>query len=137
MGVPGKTMGCIFTPIPVEVTCYEAERIGVDHIQLGKHHQQRSVSLASDLQQVRACCGRMHDMLLTVTHYIDDVLAGKVPTENTTGRFLLELVNRVPKLDAEAFEEMLNSNLKDLLMVLYLTNLTKAQLMLHEKLTLL
>ena len=28
MGVPGKTMGCIFTPIPVEVTCYEAERIG-------------------------------------------------------------------------------------------------------------
>lgn len=46
----------------------------VDHIQLGKHHQQRSVSLVSDLQQVRACCGRMHDMLLTVTHYVDDVL---------------------------------------------------------------
>ena len=28
LGVPGKTVGCMFTPIPVDLTCYEAERIG-------------------------------------------------------------------------------------------------------------
>ena len=46
----------------------------VEHIQLAKHNPKRSVSLVTDLQQVRACCGRMHDMLLTVTRYVDDVL---------------------------------------------------------------
>ena len=30
--------------------------------------------MATDLQQVRACCGRMHDMLVTVSHYVEDVI---------------------------------------------------------------
>ena len=28
LGIPGKTMGTLFTPIPVEVTAYEPERVG-------------------------------------------------------------------------------------------------------------
>lgn len=28
MGVPGKTLGTMFTPIPIELTSYEAERVG-------------------------------------------------------------------------------------------------------------
>ena len=28
LGVPGKTMGSMFTTIPVELTCYETEQIG-------------------------------------------------------------------------------------------------------------
>ena len=28
MGVPGKTMGSMFTPMPVELTSYDAERVG-------------------------------------------------------------------------------------------------------------
>ena len=37
---------------------------------------------------------------------------GKIPADNTIGRNLLELVNTVPRLDREAFEEMLTSNMK-------------------------
>ena len=32
--------------------------------------------------------------------------------DSTTGRYLLELVTGVPKIDPEAFEEMFNSNMK-------------------------
>jgi len=28
IGVPGKTMGCMFTPVQVEITTYEPERVG-------------------------------------------------------------------------------------------------------------
>ena len=35
-----------------------------------------------------------------------------MPADSTTGRYLLELVNGVPKIDPEAFEEMFNSNMK-------------------------
>ncbi len=38
--------------------------------------------------------------------------AGKVQADTTVGRHLMELMSSVPKLDPEAFEEMLNSNMK-------------------------
>jgi len=38
-------------------------------------------------------------------------------------------------MDTVEFEKMLNSNLRDLLMVIYLSQLTKTQLQLNEKLS--
>ena len=38
-------------------------------------------------------------------------------------------------MDPHQFEAMLNSNLRDLLMVVYLSQMTKAQLQLNEKLS--
>ncbi len=38
--------------------------------------------------------------------------AGKVQADTTVGRHLMELMSSVPKLDPDAFEEMLNSNMK-------------------------
>ncbi|GFR91295.1 eukaryotic translation initiation factor 3 subunit F [Elysia marginata] len=61
--------------------------------------------------------------------------AGKIQSDNQTGRYLLDLVTSVPHIDSEKFEEMLNANMKDLLMVVYLANLTKTQLALNEKLS--
>lgn len=91
--------------------------------------------------------------------------SGKVTADNSVGRYLTDLVNKVPKISAEDFESMLNSNinvsawvwsvtlpdccgfvhcadflfcfLQDLLMVTYLANLTQAQIALNEKLVVL
>jgi len=137
MGVPGKTLGTMFSPVPIDVTFHDSERVGVDFIQLGKHNPKRTVTMVSDLQQISATCRRLQDMLANVTNYVDDVISGKLPADTSTGRLLIDLVSRVPKIEPEAFEEMLNSNMKDLLMVVYLSNLTKTQLMLNEKMNLL
>eukprot|EP00064_Thunnus_orientalis_P011377 superscaffoldBa00001641_g11408 len=109
MGVPGKTVGVMFTPLSVKYVYYDTERIGA----------------------------RVQDMLTTVLAYIEDVLSGKVAADNSVGRFLMDLVNKVPTISAEDFENMLNSNINDLLMVTYLANLTQAQIALNEKLVLL
>jgi len=136
MGIPGKTVGTMFTPIPVEVNCYDPERVAVDFVQHGKHNPKRTVSMVTDITQVSIACRSIQDKLQTVMQYVDDVLSGKLPADNIRGRQLMDMLNSVPKIDPDQFEEMLNSNMKDLLMVVYLSNLTKTQLMLNDKLSL-
>ena len=38
--------------------------------------------------------------------------AEEKPADPKTGRYLMDLVNSVPKIEPEQFEEMLNSNMK-------------------------
>ncbi|CAI9534811.1 unnamed protein product, partial [Staurois parvus] len=52
MGVPGKTMGVMFTPLTVQYIYYDTERIGVDLINKTCFNSNRSIGLTTDLQQV-------------------------------------------------------------------------------------
>ncbi|XP_003223181.2 eukaryotic translation initiation factor 3 subunit F [Anolis carolinensis] len=133
MGVPGKTMGVMFTPLTVKYAYYDTERIGVDLIMKTCFSPNRVISLSSDLQQVATASVRIQDTLNTVLQYAEDVLSGKVAADNTVGRFLMDLINQVPTISPEDFETMLNSNINDLLMVTYLANLTQSQIALNEK----
>uniref|UniRef100_A0A8D0HEB6 Eukaryotic translation initiation factor 3 subunit F n=1 Tax=Sphenodon punctatus TaxID=8508 RepID=A0A8D0HEB6_SPHPU len=133
MGVPGKTMGVMFTPLTVKYAYYETERIGVDLVMKTCFSANRVIGLSSDLQQVGAASARVQDTLGIVLQYAEDVLSGKVVADNTVGRFLMDLINQVPKISPEDFETMLNSNINDLLMVTYLANLTQSQIALNEK----
>ncbi|KAK0145675.1 Eukaryotic translation initiation factor 3 subunit F [Merluccius polli] len=148
MGVPGKTVGVMFTPLSVKYIYYDTERIGVDLLQRTRVTPSRTKGLTSDLSQVGSSASRVQDMLATVLTYIEDILllsqvvdmlpqSGKATADNSVGRFLMDLVNKVPTISAEDFETMLNSNINDLLMVTYLSNLTQAQIALNEKLVLL
>ncbi|XP_058877645.1 eukaryotic translation initiation factor 3 subunit F-like [Acipenser ruthenus] len=134
MGVPSKTVGVMFSPLTVKYAYFDTERIGVDLLQRTRTSPSRSKGLTTDLEQVGSAAARIQDMLTTVLSYTEDVLSGKVTPDNTVGRFLMDLVNKVPKITAEDFESMLNSNINDLLMVTYLANLTRAQIALNEKL---
>uniref|UniRef100_A0A3P9LY08 Eukaryotic translation initiation factor 3 subunit F n=1 Tax=Oryzias latipes TaxID=8090 RepID=A0A3P9LY08_ORYLA len=111
MGVPGKTVGVMFTPLTVKYVYYDTERIGVDLLQRTRDAPSRSKGLTSDLSQVGGAAARVQDMLTTVLAYIDDVLSGKVAADNSVGRFLTDLVNKVPTIPPEDFENMLNSNI--------------------------
>jgi len=135
IGVPGKTTGTMFTPVQVETISYEPEQVGVEALHIGKHNPKRIVQLNSDLKRVETSSRWLREMLAHVTQYVDDVLAGKLASDNSTGRYLLDLVTGVPQIEVEKFEDMLNSNMKDLLMVVYLANLTKTQLAINEKLS--
>lgn len=42
---------------------------------------------------------------------LDLFQSGKVAADNSVGRFLMDLVNKVPTISAEDFENMLNSNI--------------------------
>ncbi|XP_033231203.1 eukaryotic translation initiation factor 3 subunit F [Belonocnema kinseyi] len=146
LGVPNGKQGCMFTPAKVQVVAYEPEVVGLQLC--AKTQLQSQVHISGmkpggvvepmmDLAQIADASVKLSVMLDQVLQYVDDVLAGKQPPDNQVGRALLDMVNSVPKMSSDQFDEMFNSNVKDLLMVVALSQLIKTQLQLNEKLTLL
>ena len=132
MGITGKTTGCMFAPVPVEIAGYDPEIVGckflvflietlafllsllfvVNACQKTKTTVKRQATIASDLTQIVEASQQMENMLDTILAYVEDVIAGKSPADNTFGRSLLDMIHSVPKMSVEEFEEMLNSNRK-------------------------
>ncbi|PSN53426.1 Eukaryotic translation initiation factor 3 subunit F [Blattella germanica] len=124
IGVPGGKSGCMFTPVNVEVTCYEPEVVGVQLCQKTMTLGKKTVEPMLDLAQVAEASQKLTGLLDNVLAYVEDVLAGRTQPDNAVGRALLDMVNSVPKMTPEEFENMFNSNIKDLLMVITLSQLT-------------
>lgn len=140
LGVPNGKQGCMFTPVNIEVMCYDPEVFALQLCQktIGSAPGRgRNVTPMLDLAQVSEAGSKMGILLDQVLAYVEDVLANRVEPDNAVGRSLLDLVNSIPHMNTEQFLEMFNNNVKDLLMVITLSQLLKTQLQLNEKLTLL
>uniref|UniRef100_U5EXA5 Eukaryotic translation initiation factor 3 subunit F n=1 Tax=Corethrella appendiculata TaxID=1370023 RepID=U5EXA5_9DIPT len=141
LGVPGGKTGCMFTPINVDVTCYEPEVVGLQLCQktigVAPPARSRQVSPMLDLAQVTEASGKLLTLLEEVLNYVEEVLSEKQQPDNSVGRALLDLIHSVPNMTNDQFAQMFNSNVKDLLMVVTLSQFIKTQLQLNEKLTML
>lgn len=73
-------------------------------------------------------------LLKHIIYGFQDVIDGKKKPNAATGRLLTDFFHSIPRADPEVFEKMLNSNVNDLLMVLYLSQLANVELSLNEKL---
>ncbi|XP_022656902.1 eukaryotic translation initiation factor 3 subunit F-like [Varroa jacobsoni] len=138
-GVPRHTVGTMFPPCKVEIVGYQEETVSLRACQRTREVPEGSttgVELPTDLDTVIEACVDMRQMLKIVIDYVDNVLANRIPADNTVGRRLMDMVHSVPKMDNERFQEVLNGDMKDLLMVAYLTMITKTQLCINEKLCL-
>ncbi|XP_040574761.1 eukaryotic translation initiation factor 3 subunit F-1 [Lepeophtheirus salmonis] len=135
VGVPKGTSGSMFTRIPVEIIADQAEVTGLDLLHKTRLSKMRQVEPITDLAKISEGTLKLENMLDSVIKYVEGVLEGTEIPDNAVGRKLLDLVNSVPKMSEEEFESKINSGMRDLLMVIYLTQLTKTQLQLHEKLT--
>jgi len=135
LGVPGATSGSMFTPVVVEMIASEPEIAGLDLLHKTKFSKVRSVEPLPELTKVAESASKMQVMLDAVIKYVEAVLDGIEEPDSSVGRALNDMVQSVPKMDPNQFEEMLNSNLRDLLMVIYLSQMTKTQLQLNEKLS--
>ncbi|BET01273.1 unnamed protein product [Nesidiocoris tenuis] len=136
LGVPGIKSGTMFTPVAVEIITYEPEIVALRHIQKTVRKKE-GIEPVTDLAQIAEAAEKLTTLLDAVLVYVEDVLAGRTPPDNSVGRQLLDMLHSVPAITPEQFENMFNSNIKDLLMVVTLCQLTKTQLQLNEKLTLL
>jgi len=134
IGVPEGSQGAMFSPVPVEITQYPPEAVAMKTL-LRARNLQGKVEPLAELPQVVESTVDLEEMLSVVLKYVDDVVAERVTPDNTVGRSLLKLVQAVPKLTAADMEGMMNSNIKDLLMCMYLSELSRVQIHLNEKLT--
>jgi translation initiation factor 3 subunit F len=78
---------------------------------------------------------RLLELLGEASSFVDAVVAGDAPADPEVGRRIADTLAVVPRMRPEVFAKMFDSNLQDLLMVSYLSSLTRTQLAIAEKLT--
>lgn len=65
---------------------------------------------------------------------MDKVVKGSEVADPAVVRLLQQLVAAAPRLPTESFGKMFNTQVQDMLTIVYLANLTRTQLALAEKL---
>jgi translation initiation factor 3 subunit F len=124
-----------------------------------KLNEGRQTQVFSELTHLQLATTKVHHITNKLICYIEDVLSGKCRGDPQVGRLLTDMISKVPDIPPSQFEHLLNNSMQvcvcvrmhlpvlafkvflfgaqDLLMVLYLSNLTRIQLSMGEKLSLL
>ncbi|KAF7725937.1 hypothetical protein EC973_009174 [Apophysomyces ossiformis] len=137
IGFSTKPGDYMFLPVSCDMKYLDAERSGLEMLASAKSSDTRTAHLLSDMDHLEVSVAKLQEMLERISKYVDDVVAGKEEANNAIGRYIMDTVSVVPKVDTGAFEKMFNSHLQDLLMVVYLANMTRTQLSIAERLNLL
>mmetsp|Transcript_4122 Transcript_4122/g.14555 ORF Transcript_4122/g.14555 Transcript_4122/m.14555 type:complete len:282 (+) Transcript_4122:82-927(+) len=87
-----------------------------------------------DMVNLRASLQQLLDLLNVISDYIEKVTSGKAEPDNKVGKFLVNALSTLPKVDPTTFDSLFSRSLEDLLTATYLANLTRTQLQLAEKL---
>ena len=142
-GVPSKTVGTMFSPLAdVNIAYgYDSEMIGLKTSLTGGSLFGKPKTFENELDMILSSSQKSQETINTIIKFIDDNFLSvnkPIPSSNSNdiGRQLMATVESVIPFGGDG-DDALNSNLKDLLMVIYLSNLCKTQLMLNEKLSLL
>jgi translation initiation factor 3 subunit F len=128
-------VGTTFTELTVEHKFADAERAGLTAMAASAATSDGApAALPADLAGLEASVQRLQAMLEVAHAYVDGVVEGRLKANNSIGRFLADTVAAVPRMPRDAFDKLFNDSVQDVLLVMYLSNLTRTQLALAERL---
>jgi len=131
-------LGTHFRDIRCNVVSGESDRIGVDTLLKmtggGLAGAAGAAAGADDVDSVEATVKKLLRTLEGVTDHVEQVVGGKATAEPSVVRLLQQVVAAAPRLPTDSFGTMLNTQVQDMLTIVYLSNLTRTQLALAEKL---
>jgi len=137
LGVGGEKHGFIFQSLDLELgsDLENFNKLGVEVLFKGSllSHNQPG-SLVKDLDNLENSVKKLHELLTIAESYVKNVLDGKEKPDLNAGRMLWEVITALPRVDTSVLEKTWNNTITDLLMIVYLANLTKAQILTTEKL---
>jgi translation initiation factor 3 subunit F len=131
-----SSLGFQFRPILLDFAAEKPEKTALDILTKGQKSNADTDTLLGQLDSLEISLKRLIALVDTVSEYVDRVNEGKESGDPQVGRLLLDTVSSLPKLDSSTFEKTFSDSMKDLLMVVYLANLTRTQLTLAQKLNL-
>jgi translation initiation factor 3 subunit F len=131
--VKNDVLANIFNEIRLSVKSSESEKICIDKMIAGNTPAGAAAS-QDENEALKLSMEKLLEMLETASTYVDSVLSDKITPDETIGRDIFESLNSIPRIRPEVFDKMFNDSLQDLLMVTYLSNVTKTQLSISEKL---
>eukprot|EP00515_Schizochytrium_aggregatum_P014736 CAMPEP_0202081078 /NCGR_PEP_ID=MMETSP0964-20121228/12171_1 /ASSEMBLY_ACC=CAM_ASM_000500 /TAXON_ID=4773 /ORGANISM="Schizochytrium aggregatum, Strain ATCC28209" /LENGTH=317 /DNA_ID=CAMNT_0048648595 /DNA_START=11 /DNA_END=964 /DNA_ORIENTATION=- len=133
-----------FSQLKVELQCAEPERIALDMMiktsvaTWNKDTSKQIVESAeinSDIANLEQSVARLLQMLETVESYVSDVVAKRRKPDHLVGSKIASVVSMVPRIQPEIFAKAFRNNVQDLLMVVYLSNMTRTQLAVAERIS--
>ena len=140
----GLTLGDVrvataFRDIALTVVSGDADRVGIDTLlkmtgTTSAPIPSGSVAPTGDLDSVELTVKKLLSTLEGVTEHVAKVVNGQATADPEVVRLLQQLVASAPRLPTESFGKMFNTQVQDMLTIVYLANLTRTQLALAEKL---
>jgi translation initiation factor 3 subunit F len=134
LSVHGIDIANMFHQVKVEAVASEPERMVLERMAAGVESE-APAGAAHELANLQASMQRLLDMVEVAAEYVDQVVAGTVKADDETGRRIADTLASVPRIRPEVFDKIFNDGLQDLLMVAYLSSLTKSQLAIAAQLT--
>ncbi|KAJ3192349.1 hypothetical protein HK101_006692 [Irineochytrium annulatum] len=112
VGVPkAEYDGSMFIKIPCDVKYQDTERSGLDLISTAKE-QATGATLMSDMDSLERSIVLIQGMLETIGEYVAKVKSGEIKANNAVGRFLMDAISAVPRINTADFEKMFNNHLQ-------------------------
>jgi len=134
--VGSRTPLARFELINLEVFAYEAEKIAVDALINGAPDSDKldaPATILTDFENLETSLEKLQGLIRTVAAYVKKVQSGQIKGDKEIGMTIAQAMAVIPHLNGAAFEQMFAQNAQDLLMVLYLTNVTRTHLILADK----
>jgi len=127
-----RNLGAYFQPVSLEMLSLDVDKVGFEV--LARTKTDTVSTLVSDLANLQGSVVKLLELIETVLTYVEKVRDGEIKADNAIGRFLAKTASVLPKFDPETLDKLFNNNVQDLLMVVYLANLTRTQIAVAEKL---
>lgn len=126
-----------FREVPLELVASEAERIGIDTLIKGKPIDparfDSPADMKGDMEQLESQLVDLQLMIEEIEEYVDSVVKGKTEPNVEVGFMIANALQSVPDLDPKHYQRVFSTATKDLLMSLYVTQLTQVQVSIANK----
>ena len=77
---------------------------------------------------------KLLEIVETASEYVGKVVNGELEADDVIGNQIADTLSSVPRIRPEVLDKMFHDSMQDLLMVSYLSNITRTQLTIAEKL---
>lgn len=132
--VQGEPMANMFHELQVTIQHSEPEALALHRMVADSKKSLGSKKAKSDDEALLVSMQKLFGLLESASDYVDSVVEGKIKPDAEVGRKIADTLANVPRIRPEVIDKLFNDSLQDLLMVTYLSNITKTQLSIAEKL---
>lgn len=126
----------VFESVSYELHAYESERIGVDALINGvpvSDELDAPATMLGDIDNLQHAMIRLLDALEICSAYVDRVCSGDETANIELGEQISNALQQIPNIDTLTFQNMFTTHLQDLLMLVYLANITHTQVNIADK----
>lgn len=146
----GEPLANMFHEVKLLLKSSESERIVMDEMikamgnasspsattqsTLAQDGKEGEEKIAENINPLQVSLEKLLEMLDTASEYVGNVVSGKLAADDAVGNEIADTLSSIPRIRAEVFDKMFNESMQDLLMVSYLSNITRTQLKIADKL---